>query len=158
MKNKLKWIVAALVVVFGLMQLANPAHTNPPIQPGHDVSATNPPPPQIAALLHAACYDCHSYETKWPWYSRIAPVSWLMASDVNGGREHVNFSNWPHEHPDWAAHRWEDISEQVDYREMPMPKYTLLHPEARLTDAQRQELIRWADSMAAKLKAAVTTQ
>jgi len=75
MKNKLKWlkwIFAALVVVFVLLQFTNPPRTNPPAAPGHDLMATNPPPTQIAVLLHSACYDCHSYETRWPWYSRIA--------------------------------------------------------------------------------------
>jgi len=158
MKKKLKWIFGALVVVFALLQLANPARTNPPILPGRNVSATNAPPPQIAALLHAACYDCHSYETKWPWYSHIAPMSWLIANDVKGGRARVNFSDWPNEHPDWAAHRWEDISEEVDYKEMPPAKYTMLHPEARLTDEQRQELIHWADTEAERLKAAITNK
>ena len=158
MKKKLKWIIGVLVVVFALLQLTNPARTNPPILPGHDVSATNAPPPQIAALLHAACYDCHSCETKWPWYSRVAPMSWLIAHDVRGGRERVNFSDWPHDHPDWAARRWERISEELDYREMPPAKYTLMHPEARLTDDQRKELIQWADAEAERLKAAVTNQ
>ncbi len=154
MKKKLKWIFGALVVVFALLQLTNPARTNPPILPGHDVSATNAPPPQIAALLHAACYDCHSYETKWLWYSRVAPVSWLIASDVNGGRKHMNFSDWPYDHPDTLVRRWENISEKLDYKEMPPAKYTLMHPAARLTDDQRKELIQWADAMAEKLKAA----
>ena len=158
MKKKLKWIFGALVVVFALLQLTNPARTNPPILPGHEVSATNAPPQQIAALLRAACYDCHSYETKWPWYSRVAPMSWLIASDVRGGRARVNFSDWPNDHPNWAARRWERISERLDYREMPPAKYTLMHPEARLTDDQRKELIQWADGEAERLKAAVTNQ
>ena len=159
MMKKLKWIFVVLVVGFAVLQLANPARTNPPTLPGHDVSATtNAPPPQIAALLHAACYDCHSYETKWPWYSHVAPMSWLIANDVNGGRGHVNFSDWPNDHPDWAARRWERVSEELDYKEMPPAKYTMMHPEARLTDAQRQELIQWADGMAAKLKAAGTNK
>jgi len=158
MKKKLKWIFGALVVVFALLQLTNPSRTNPPIVPGHDVWATNTPPPQIAALLRAACYDCHSYETKWPWYSRVAPMSWLIASDVTDGRAHVNFSDWPHDHPDWAARRWEDISEELGYKEMPPAKYTLMHPEARLTDGQRKELIQWADAETGRLKAAVTNQ
>jgi hypothetical protein len=158
MIKKLKWIFGALVVVFALLQLANPARTNPPVPPGHDVSATNAPPPQIAALLHAACYDCHSYETRWPWYSRVAPMSWLIASDVKGGREHVNFSDWPYDHPDWVVRRWENISEELSYKEMPPAKYTLLHPEARLTEDQRKELIQWADAEAERLKAAVTNQ
>jgi hypothetical protein len=158
MKKKLKWIFGAIIVVFALLQLTNPARTNPPILPGHDVSATNAPPSQIAALLHAACYDCHSYETKWPWYSRIAPMSWLIANDVKNGRERVNFSDWPHNHPDWAARRWERVGEELGYKEMPPAKYTLMHPEARLTDAQRQTLIQWADTEAGRLKAAVTNQ
>lgn len=70
----------------------------------------------------------------------------------------MNFSDWPNDHPDWAARRWERVSEQLDYKEMPPAKYTMMHPEARLTDAQRTELIQWADAEAAKLKATVTNQ
>ena len=158
MKKKLKWIFATLVALFALMQLTNPPRTNPPVAPGHDLTATNPPPPQIAALLRSACYDCHSYETKWPWYSRIAPVSWLVVSDVNDGRERLNFSDWPRSLPERAAKRLERISEEVGYKDMPPAKYTLLHPEARLTAGQREQLIRWADQEAARLKPAATNE
>ena len=85
-------------------------------------------------------------------------MSWLIANDVKGGRAHVNFSDWPHDHPDWSVRRWEDISEKLDYKEMPPAKYTLMHPEARLTDDQRKELIQWADAEAERLKAAVTNK
>ena len=156
MKRKLKWlkwIFAALVVVFVLLQFTSPPRTNPPVAPGHDLMATNPPPPEIAALLHAACYDCHSDETRWPWYSHIAPVSWLVADDVTRGRERLNFSDWPRALPERAAKRLERISEEVDDKEMPPAKYTLLHPEARLTAGQREQLIHWADQEAARLKA-----
>src|SRR5208283_4184818 len=132
MKINWKWILPGLVAVFALMQFANPSRTNPPVVPGHDLLAANPPPPEIAASLRAACYDCHSHETRWPWYSHIAPVSWLVAGDVRDG------------------------SEEVGYRNMPPGKYTLLHPDARLNAAQRQALIDWADAAAARLKAAVT--
>ncbi len=153
MKKKLKWIFAAFVGVFALMQLANPPRTNPPVAAGHDLMATNPPPPEIATLLHHACYDCHSDETKWPWYSHIAPVSWLVANDVSRGRERLNFSDWPRALPERAAKRLERMSEEVDYKEMPPAKYTLLHPEARLTAGQREKLIHWAYQEAARLKA-----
>jgi hypothetical protein len=152
MKKKLKWIFAALVAGFALLQFTSPLRTNPPVAPGHDLTATNPPPPQIAALLHSACYDCHSCETKWPWYSRIAPVSWLVVSDVNDGRERLNFSDWPRALPERAAKRLERISEELGYKDMPPAKYTLLHPEARLTAGQREQLIQWADQEAARLK------
>ena len=150
MKKKLKWISGALVVVFSLLQLTNPARTNPPIV--NDLAVTNAPPPEIAALLHAACYDCHSHETKWPLYSRIAPASWLVVSDVNEGRRHLDFSAWPTD-PAAVAKKLERVNEVLDYREMPPKKYTLLHPEARLTDAQRQQLMDWSDTMATKLHA-----
>ena len=153
MNKKLKWIFGALVAVFALLQFANPSRTNPPLPPGGDIAATNPPPPQIAALLRVACYDCHSDETQWPWYSRIAPVSWLVVGDVNDGRERLNFSDWPHALPERAAKRLERMSEELDYKDMPPAKYTLIHADARLTDDQRKALIQWADDAAAKLKA-----
>ena len=155
MKKKLKWIFIALVAVFALLQFTNPARTNPPLPPGGDISATNPPPPQIAAQLRASCYDCHSDETKWPWYSHIAPASWLVVSDVNDGRERLNFSEWPHALPERAAKRLERMSEELGYKDMPPAKYTLIHADARLTDEQRKALENWADDAAAKLKAAM---
>ncbi len=158
MKKKLKWIFAALAVVFALLQFSSPPRTNPPVVPGHDLMATNAPSPQIAALLQSACYDCHSDETRWPWYSHIAPVSWLVADDVTRGRERLNFSDWPRALPERAAKRLERISEEVDDKEMPPAKYTLLHPEARLTAGQRQQLIHWADQEAARLKPSATNK
>ncbi len=156
MKKKWKWIFGAFAAAFALLQFTNPARTNPPLPPGGDLSATNPPPLQIAALLHAACYDCHSDETRWPWYSHVAPVSWLVVGDVNDGRERLNFSDWPHALPERAAKRLEMISEELGYQEMPPKKYTLIHADARLTDDQRQDLIHWADQAAEQLKPAAT--
>jgi hypothetical protein len=151
MKKKLKWIFAALVVAFGLLQFTNPPRTNPPVI--HDLMATSVPPPEVADLLHAACYDCHSHETKWPWYSRIAPVSWLIASDVNEGRTNLDLSDWPADHPDYAVKRLEDMSEKIGYDEMPPKKYTAIHADARLTDSQKKELAGWLDAEAERLKA-----
>jgi Haem-binding domain len=155
MKRKLKWLFGALVVGFGLLQLTNPARTNPPVV--NDLSARNTPPQEITALLHAACYDCHSHETKWPIYSRIAPSSWLVVSDVNEGRRHLDFSDWPVDSAA-VAKKLERINEVLDYREMPPKKYTMLHPEARLTDAQYKQLVDWSEAMANQLHAASTNQ
>jgi hypothetical protein len=149
--KKLKWILAALVVAFAVAQFFNPPRTNPPVKT--DFIAATAPPPQIQNLLHAACYDCHSDQTRWPWYSHVAPVSWLLASDVNGGRRHVNFSQWPQTEPDLAARKIGDMSDEVDNGDMPPWQYKLIHAGARLTDDQRKELKNWLDAEADKVKA-----
>ena len=141
--KKLKVVLLLLPVIFVGLQFTNPARTNPPVV--NDLAATNPPPAEITALLRAACYDCHSHETKWPLYSRIAPSSWLVVGDVNEGREHLNFSDWPTD-PDRAAKKLDRINEVLGYKEMPPTKYTLLHPEARLTEAQFKKLVDWSDT------------
>lgn len=149
MKTKWKWVLPVLIVGFLLLQLTNPARTNPPVV--HDFLTAETLPPAIAAMFRGACYDCHSYETRWPWYSHIAPVSWLIASDVRDGRQHLNFSEWP-SNPARAGKRLENASEELGYKDMPPAKYQIIHPAARLTDDQRQELIQWADQEAKRLK------
>ena len=151
MKTKYKWILGAMAAAFVLLQFTNPSRTNPPVI--HDFLAAYMPPPAINGMFHRACYDCHSYETQWPWYSRIAPVSWLIANDVQGGRRHLNFSDWPVADPERAAKRLENASEELGYNEMPPAKYKLIHPAARLTAAERQQLIQWLDQKAKQLKA-----
>jgi len=86
--------------------------------------------------MQRACFDCHSNETVWPWYSNIAPVSWLVQRDVNGGRRHLNFSEWaiPQRHA-------KDVAEQVREGEMPPWFYLPMHPNARLTNTEKQALI-----------------
>jgi heme-binding protein len=151
MKKILKWIFVALAAGFALLQLTNPPRTNPPVI--HDLMASSAPPPQVAAMLRASCYDCHSSETRWPWYSHIAPMSWLIANDVKEGRENMNFSDWPNDNPMRAAKRLENMSDEVGSGEMPLPKYTKIHADARLTEIQRKELTDWMDAEAARLKA-----
>jgi hypothetical protein len=105
----------------------------------------------VAASIRAACYDCHSDETQWPLYSRIAPVSWLIASDVNEGRKHLNLSDWPADSAK-EAKQLDRMNEVIDYREMPLKKYTLMHPDARLSDSQRKEVLDWTEATADKLR------
>jgi hypothetical protein len=150
LKRKLKWIFVALVAGFALLQLTNPTRTNPTVI--SDLMATNVPPPKVAAMLHAACYDCHSSETRWPWYSRVAPMSWLIANDVKEGRENLNLSDWPNDNPMRAAKRLENMSDEVGSGEMPLKKYTKIHTDARLTESQRKELTDWLDAEATRLK------
>jgi len=150
LNGKLKWLFGSLVAGFALLQLTNPARTNPPVV--SDLMASNAPPPNVAVMLHAACYDCHSSETRWPWYSHVAPMSWLIANDVRNGRENLNLSDWPNDNPMRAAKRLENMSDEVGSGEMPLPKYTKIHADARLSEIQRKELTNWLDAEAARLK------
>jgi len=134
----LRWIGAGLLVVFLGLQFVPVERTNPHVM--SDIKA----PPEIDAILRRACYDCHSHETRWPWYSRIAPVSWWVADHVEHGRSDLNFSMWPvfdFEEQDLAMG---DIEEQIRKGEMPLPSYLILHRDARLSDADRELLLRWA--------------
>jgi hypothetical protein len=153
MKKRWKWILGAPLAAFALLQLTSPSRTNPPVQ--RDFVAAVHPPAAVAASLRAACYDCHSHETVWPWYARIAPVSWLVVSDVNEGRRHLDFSDWP-TNSTRATRLFDRINEVLDYREMPPAKYTLMHPAARLTDARRKELLDWTDTQVEKWRATDT--
>lgn len=155
MKKKLKWLLWAIPAVFVVIQFISPAHTNPPVK--NDFIATTHPPAAVAASLRGACYDCHSSETIWPWYSHVAPVSWLIASDVSGGRHHVNFSDWPVDHVS-AVRRLGWIYEVLAHHEMPPPQYTLMHPAARLTSEQHQQLLKWLNEEMQKQMIVAKTQ
>jgi hypothetical protein len=155
MKKKLKWLLLILVVCFVVLQFMGPARTNPLVV--RDISANTPVPSDVAPLLHAACYDCHSYETKWPWYAHIAPAAWLVIGDVNEGRNNFNFSEWP-DNSAQIAKRLDHINDEVGNHEMPPAKYTMMHPEARLTDAQRKAIMDWTDAAAKQLRSSSTNE
>jgi len=129
------YIGIALVGIFLIMQLIpyGHNHTNPEViqEPAWDS-------PQTRELAKRACFNCHSNETVWPWYSNIAPVSWLVVSDVEEGRRYLNLS-------EWGVRRNEGLGEagEVIYNGyMPPANYLLMHPEARLTDAEKQNLVQ----------------
>jgi hypothetical protein len=95
-------------------------------------------------VLERSCYDCHSNETQWPWYSQVAPVSWLVHHDVVEGREHLNFSEWNQLSPDKRDHKLEEIEELVSEGDMPLAYYLPLHPAARLSEADKQAVVSWS--------------
>jgi hypothetical protein len=138
MKRILLIGLAVLVGGFLLIQLApyGRHHTNPPVlnEPDWDGSETR-------ALAQRACFDCHSNQVVWPWYSNIAPVSWLVQRDVDEGREHLNFSDWDATLAHWEDHDvGEEMAETIHEGEMPLPIYLITHPGARLTNAEKTAL------------------
>lgn len=133
LRKLIRWLPAILVVLFVLIQLIpyGRAHTNPPVkaEPAWDR-------PETKALAARLCYDCHSNETHWPWYSSVAPISWFIQDHVDEGREHLNFSEWdrPQKHAKEAA-------EELEEGEMPAFGYTWVHADARLSEAEKAALI-----------------
>ena len=150
MKKKLKWFLFIAIAVFGLLQCFNPSHANPPVK--SDFIAVMAPPAEVEKMLHAACYDCHSHETRWPWYSRIAPISWSVAKDVEDGRANLDLSTWSTNDLDHAVRKLGSMSEDVQGGDMPMKKYTLIHRDARLTADQRKQLADWLETQADALR------
>lgn len=100
----------------------------------------------VATLFKTSCYSCHSNETVYPWYSYVAPVSWLVARDVRVGRDELNFSTWMDYDQRRMIRKLDDIATEVGEGHMPMPIYTLMHPSAKLSDEQRELIIAWTES------------
>lgn len=134
LKKIVKWGGGLLVVGLVGIQLVpyGRNHTNPPVQ-----NEPNWDSPETLALAERACFDCHSNETTWPWYSNVAPIFWLVQHDVEEGREVLNFSEWG---SNGEGEEGEEMAEAIWEGEMPMPVFLLAHPEARLTDAELDQL------------------
>ncbi len=125
--------VPAAIGIFGIAQFFQPERANPPSDPQASFEAVAHPPPEVTAVLQRACRDCHSNRTVWPWYSRIAPASWLVASDVAEGRGKLNFSRWDIYGPEMSQSRLRAVCGAMRSGEMPPWYYRPLHPEAKVT-------------------------
>lgn len=128
-------------------QCVRVSRINPPV--GSDLVA----PAEVHNVLRAACYDCHSNETRWPWYSTVAPVSWWVLRHVNEGRRRLNFSDWDAyaSDPDTVAQKLGEIATFVRNGEMAPWYYRALYPLARLSAEQRDLVVRWTDDEARRL-------
>lgn len=146
----LRWPLLAFVAVFAGGQFVRPSMTNPPVEPGASLTATAPR--EVSAILQRSCRDCHSNETTWPWYSQIAPFSWMLASHVNDGRDHFNYSEWTSITADDQDKFLGAICSMTRRGRMPLPSYLLIHRGSTLTPADVATLCRWSDRMRDTLK------
>ncbi len=137
LRRDAKIALIVLIAAFFAAQGFRINKRNPPVRA--DVAA----PLEVGMLLHRACYNCHSNETVWPWYSNVAPISWLVGSDVSEGRELVNFSDWQTYSAELKSKKLKKIAEEVEGGDMPPWYYTMVHSEARLTAAEREQLRSW---------------
>ncbi len=129
---------AVLAALFLLIQLIPVDQTNPQVE--SDLVAPVP----VKDILRRSCYDCHSHETSWPWYSRVAPFSWWLAKHVTEGRADLNFSQWPLFDFEARELMLRDIEKQLVDGTMPLRSYVLGHREAGLSDRDREILLEWA--------------
>lgn len=115
-------------------------------------------PEDVRRVLEQKCADCHSEKTRWPLYSRLAPASWLVESDVHAGRSHLNMSAWPHYPPDSQIDLLTRIASEVRSGEMPVKHYLFLHPQARLTSQEQQVIYDWAKAERKRMRKLIPAQ
>jgi hypothetical protein len=130
-------VLAALLLAAQAFRIEK---TNPPVL--SDIQAH----PSVKSVLKQSCYDCHSNETVWPWYANVAPMSWLVANDVNGGRKHLNFSEWGSYDSGDQEKLLKEILEEVGEGEMPLWYYSLAHPESKLGPDDLNRLKAWVSA------------
>ena len=141
-----KRIGLAAVLLVVVIQFIPVDRHNPPVQAGNTIYAKENMPAEVRATLQRSCSDCHSDQTRWPWYSYVAPVSWLISSDVHGARSALNFSEWGTYSPKRRADKLEEFCDQLMNRKMPDSKYTFIHRRARLTQQERDAVCTWANN------------
>ncbi len=151
MKKFFKWLFIGLLVAFVVIQFIRIDKSVPEYDKQGDFVAVNSSDPEGAALLKSACYDCHSYESKYPWYAEIAPVSWWVGHHIEEGREHVNFSLWATYSAEDKAEIIEESVEEIEEGKMPDPNYVKMHAEAEMTEANKTVLINYLQSLSGQL-------
>lgn len=146
MTRRAKRLLAVWAVIFAAIQFIGPVRTNPPVVESHTMRSQLNIAPPVADILSRACMDCHSHETRWPWYSHVAPVRWWLVDHVNTGRNTLNFSEWTQYRPTYAGATLGSMAEVVGRGLMPLASYKALHPQSRLSDEEAKQFSDWAQT------------
>jgi len=133
-------IIAVILAIVIIMQLIPVKRDNPAVIADFNED------PALKAIFQRACYDCHSSQTEWPWYSRIAPVSWQVAHDVHEAREHLNFSEWGQMDQRQKERTRAEIRKETESGEMPLGMYLIIHSNAKLSAEDKALIAKWAGS------------
>ena len=153
MKSPLvKKIGLGCVFVLVIIQFIRPAKNIASTGPGpNDITVLHPTSPEVTAILAKACYDCHSDNTRYPWYAEVQPVGWWLADHVNDGKHELNFSEFGAYPPARAVRKLKGIDRMLQKHRMPLTSYTLIHRDAVLTPEESDALIKWADAVRATI-------
>lgn len=151
MKKVLKYLLLIVLVGLVVIQFINrPERVNEPVTQD-DIIENLQVNADMAGLLKAACYDCHSNQPRYPWYASIAPVSWSIAEHIEHGRDELNFSRWATYSARTRDHKLEEMVEEVEVGNMPLPGYVAMHKEANLSAEQFEMLKTWVEAERAKI-------
>ena len=139
----MKKVLVVLLLAFIIIQFFPIDKNNPAPTPQMDFLTIKNTPEKMATVIRNSCYDCHSNETKYPWYANIQPVAWFLKSHIDEGRKHLNFSTFATYETKRQAHKLHEAVEMVESGEMPMDSYVLGHGNAKLTEDQRRDLVKY---------------
>ena len=149
MKSKKKYIYIGLLVVFVIMQFFPIDKTLPESNPEHDFFAVTNASGPMATIVKDACYDCHSHQTTFPWYSNIVPLSWWLNGHINNGRQHLNLSQFGSLNEEDQKDALEEMQEEVELKHMPVFVYAWTHAGARMSEDDRKAMVTWLGGIAA---------
>jgi hypothetical protein len=158
MKIFLRRFIYFVIGFIILGQFFHPEKTNPLSEPQHSIRKYPGIPPEVLTKFEQACFDCHSNETRWPWYSAVTPVNYLLVRDVANGRRHVNFSAWNIQKTLQLQSWLDKISDEISQRDMPLKEYIFLHPEAKLSDTDIKLICDWVTAEQDRLVDTVNTE
>ena len=142
-----KIIVVVLLVAFVGIQFIPTNRNHSEEVPPSDFMLVKNVPTEVKSILMISCYDCHSNNTHYPWYQKVQPVSWYLEGHIEDGKEELNFSDFGSYSDRMQKAKMRSIISQVEDGKMPLPSYILLHPEAELTAAEKQLLVKWIEEM-----------
>jgi hypothetical protein len=147
-----KGLLVVVSVVFVGLQFFGPARTNPPVDAAQTLHAKSPIPQDVKAVLDRSCWNCHSNQTHWPWYSYVAPMSWMVIGHVEDGRSVLNFTEWSYS-PEEGADLMDSVCAQVKRGRMPLREYTWMHWRAAVTEEEIKRICEWSGETADLLMA-----
>lgn len=151
LKKILKIALIVVVVAFIVGQFIRPDFTNPPVNASETLWSSTTVPDDVRQVLVRSCGDCHSNETAYPWYAKITPSNWYLANHIAEGRREMNLSVWNTYTPKKKLKKLEELCEQVERKEMPLPSYLWIHWNAALSDTERTMLCDWSKAESARM-------
>ncbi|NNE65266.1 MAG: heme-binding domain-containing protein [Pyrinomonadaceae bacterium] len=151
-KTVLKIFALLVVLVIVGIQFWRPDFSNPPVTAGHRIGEVHVLPENVERVLKTSCADCHSNESRYPWYSNIAPLSWGIHDHIRVGRDELNFSEWKEYSKRKRLRKLEEICEEVESGNMPHYQYLWLHPEAEMDESKTKMLCQWTEELSEEIE------